>query len=127
MSTDEGTRLAVDRTRLAHERTLMAWVRTAMSLISFGFTIYKFFQYMRENAPPVGHAQVIGPRGYALIMMGLGVGTLVFATIEHRRELRALYSGHLEYGRIERSPATVVAWVVSGLGLLMFLLAVFHQ
>ena len=35
--------LALDRTRLAYERTLMAWVRTATSLISFGFTIYKFF------------------------------------------------------------------------------------
>ena len=42
---DNSTRLAVDRTRLAHERTLMAWVRTATSLISFGFTIYKFFQF----------------------------------------------------------------------------------
>ena len=41
---DTGTRLAVTRTRLAHERTLMAWVRTAASLISFGFTIYKFFE-----------------------------------------------------------------------------------
>jgi hypothetical protein len=59
--------------------------------------------------------------------MWLGVGTLVFATIEHRRQMRALCSEHLEYGRNERSPATVVAWVVSGLGSLMFLLAVFHQ
>ena len=41
---DAGTRLAVNRTRLAYERTLMAWVRTAASMISFGFTIYKFFQ-----------------------------------------------------------------------------------
>jgi len=38
------TKLAVDRTRLAYERTLMAWIRTATSLITFGFTIYKFFQ-----------------------------------------------------------------------------------
>ena len=42
---DVGTRLAVDRTALAHERTLMAWIRTAASLISFGFTIYKFFDF----------------------------------------------------------------------------------
>ena len=44
------TRLAVDRTRLAYERTLMAWTRTATSLISFGFTIYKFFEYLREGS-----------------------------------------------------------------------------
>ncbi len=43
-SPDASTTLAVDRTRLAYERTLMAWIRTATSLITFGFTIYKFFQ-----------------------------------------------------------------------------------
>ncbi len=43
------TVLATDRTRLAHDRTLMAWVRTSTSLISFGFTIYKFFQYLQEK------------------------------------------------------------------------------
>ncbi len=45
----DSTALAVERTRLAHERTLMAWVRTSVSLISFGFTIYKFFEYLRES------------------------------------------------------------------------------
>ena len=38
------TNLSVDRTRLSYERTLMSWVRTSTSLITFGFTIYKFFQ-----------------------------------------------------------------------------------
>ena len=42
---DVATRLAADRTWLADERTLMAWIRTATSLISFGFTIYKFFEF----------------------------------------------------------------------------------
>jgi putative membrane protein len=37
-------------TRLAYEeRTLMAWVRTATSLISFGFTIFNFFRFLREG------------------------------------------------------------------------------
>ena len=52
---DVGTRLAVDRTRLAYERTLMAWVRTATSLISFGFTIYKFFQLELKGQPPMSN------------------------------------------------------------------------
>jgi hypothetical protein len=54
------TLLATDRTRLAHDRTLMAWVRTATSLISFGFTIYKFFQYMQEKGTPSQH-RLFGP------------------------------------------------------------------
>lgn len=79
----DATRLAVDRTRLAYERTLMAWTRTAMSLISFGFTIYKFFQYLREGRP-VAEAGILGPRGFALLMIGSGLAALVFATLEHR-------------------------------------------
>ena len=124
---DAGTRLALDRTRLAHERTLMAWVRTAMSLISFGFTIYKFFQYMREDAPAETHRQLLGPRGYALVVIGLGIGALVAATIEHRHQMRALHAAHREYGALAGSPAVVVAWVVSTLGVGMFLLVLFHQ
>ena len=41
---DASTRLSYERTMLSHDRTLMSWVRTATSLITFGFTIYKFFQ-----------------------------------------------------------------------------------
>ena len=40
----ETNTILADRTRLAYERTMMAWVRMGTSLISFGFTIYKFFQ-----------------------------------------------------------------------------------
>jgi len=41
---DISTRLAFDRTRAAFERTMMSWIRTATSLITFGFSVYKFFQ-----------------------------------------------------------------------------------
>ena len=60
----DANQLAVDRTRLAHERTMMAWIRTAMSLISFGFGIFKFFQFLRdESSSRPGHRirHVIGP------------------------------------------------------------------
>ena len=83
---DSSTRLAVDRTRLAHERTLMAWVRTATSMISFGFSIYKFFQ-VRDGQPGSG---LIGPRGFAILMISIGLTALVLATIEHRRAVRAM-------------------------------------
>jgi uncharacterized membrane protein YidH (DUF202 family) len=42
-STNLSDDLSIKRTRLSYDRTLMAWIRTATSLISFGFTIYKFF------------------------------------------------------------------------------------
>jgi putative membrane protein len=111
---DVGTRLAVDRTRLSHERTLMAWVRTATSLISFGFTIYKFFQ-LELKGQLVRPERLIGPREFALIMIAIGLVALLMATIDHRRSMQAMRA---EFGRAPVSPAAVVAGLVSLLGIL---------
>jgi putative membrane protein len=108
------TRLALDRTRLAYERTLMAWVRTATSLISFGFTIFKFFQYLQEKQEAASRS-LLGPRGFALLMISIGLVALTLATIEHRRHMQAL---RVEYGTVPYSLATVVAAFIAVLGLL---------
>lgn len=114
--TDAGTRLAVDRTRLAYERTLMAWIRTAVSMITFGFTIYKFFQFeLRDRPVPTG--QVLGPRGFALTLIAIGLVSLLLSTVQHRQSMRALRA---EYGRIV--PGSVAA-IVSGLFSILGLLA----
>jgi putative membrane protein len=119
------TKLAVERTRLAHERTLMAWVRTGTSLISFGFTIYKFFEYLRAQQQVAPRATLIGPREFALIMIGIGVGALVLATIGHLRNMRALRA---EYGElIPYSLSTLVAASIGFVGVLLFFLALFRQ
>ncbi len=44
------TQMALQRTHLAYERTLMAWIRTSAALITAGFTLYKFFDYLIEPA-----------------------------------------------------------------------------
>ena len=84
---DASTTLAVDRTRLAYERTLMAWIRTATSLITFGFTIYKFFQIELAREGPRTN-RLIGPREFALLMIVIGLVSLLMATLEHRRDLK---------------------------------------
>jgi putative membrane protein len=109
---DTATRLAVERTRLAYERTLMAWVRTATSLISFGFTVYKLFQFDVSKQPVPANA-VIGPRGFALMMISIGLVALVLSTIEHRRNMQAMRA---EFGPIQYSTSAIVATLVSGLG-----------
>ena len=120
---DESLRLAVERTRLAHERTLMAWVRTATSLISFGFSIYKFFDLMPGDKPgTVG--RLFGPRGFSMIMITLGIGSLVLATLQQRHELRILET---HYGHQPRSTAMMAASVVSCLGVLALLLVFGRQ
>ena len=117
----DSTQLALDRTWLAHERTLMAWVRTATSMISFGFTIYKFFQFEAGRGAPVTHG-LLSPRDFALMMVSIGLVALVMATISHRREVRGM-SAQLG-GR--RSMAEVVAALVSVFGMFVLLSTIFH-
>ena len=117
------TEMALDRTRLAHERTLMAWVRTSASLISFGFTLHKFFQFMRESqsAPLVHHA--FGPREFALMMMGIGLTVLLVATLQHQRDVQQLRA---KYGPVPYSLATLLAALICGLGLVGLLVVLFR-
>jgi putative membrane protein len=117
----DSTQLALDRTWLAHERTLMAWVRTSTSMISFGFTIYKFFQFEAGRGAPATHGWLT-PRGFALIMVSIGLVSLLMATISHRREVHGI-AVHLG-GR--SSKAEIVAILVSVFGIAVFLSAIFR-
>jgi putative membrane protein len=119
---DVGTRLAFDRTRLAYDRTMLAWVRTATSLISFGFTIYKFFQIEISKGEPGKY--LIGPREFAMIMIGIGILSLLLATMQHRRDRDALKATDPD---VPRSMAAVLAGLIAILGVVAFLAVVFHQ
>jgi putative membrane protein len=114
--------MAVDRTWLAHERTLMAWVRTATSMISFGFTIYKFFEF-EESKHTAAKSGLLTPRDFALIMVSVGLMSLLGATIGHRRAVRGMRA-QLQ-GR--RSLAELIAFIIALFGLLILLAAVFRQ
>src|SRR6185437_15589442 len=43
------TGMSFQRTRMSADRTLMSVIRTSLSLISFGFTIAKAFEKLRET------------------------------------------------------------------------------
>ena len=116
------TQMALDRTWLAHERTLMAWVRTATSMISFGFTIYKFFEF--EKGARTGGDGFVTPRDFAMAMVSIGLIALLLATVAHRRDTRQL--NELLGGR-RRSLAQVVAALVCVFGILVFLAALFRS
>ena len=107
---------------LAHERTLQAWVRTAASLISFGFTIYKFFQL--EAGDRVRHAQVIGPRAFASLMIVMGIVGLALATFQHIKDMKRMKHEHPWMK--ERSLAGWIAAMISVLGLLAMASVIFN-
>src|SRR4029077_4369562 len=85
---DPRVQLAFERTFLAYERTRIAWVRTALSLISFGFVIAKFFQYLREKQGET--ATVLSPRAIGLVMITIGLVGLILANWQERQALKAL-------------------------------------
>ena len=85
---DPRVQLAFERTFLAYERTRIAWVRTALSLISFGFVIAKFFQYLRERQGET--ATVLSPRANGLVMITIGLVCLILANWQERRAVKAL-------------------------------------
>jgi putative membrane protein len=117
------TSLAADRTRLAHDRTLLAWIRTATALITFGFTIYKFFQLELARVAPRPD-RLFGPRQFALLMILIGLVSLLMATLEHRQDLKALRA---QYPMKNRPIATVLAALVSVLGLVAIVAVLFRQ
>jgi len=108
--------MAADRTWMAHERTLMAWVRTATSMISFGFTIYKFF----EGRTPNPHA-ILTSRDFAILMIGSGLIALILATIQHIIDIRSFAK---QTSRKQMSIAFVLSILIAGLGAVALMSAV---
>ena len=120
---DRSTELAFARTHAAYERTMMAWIRTATSLITFGFTVYKFFQF--ERPPEEARRHLVGPRQFAIMLVSIGLFSLILATLENRQNLRTLGAEHIQIR--QRSLAGVVAALISLLGVVALTLIVFRQ
>jgi putative membrane protein len=114
---------ALEGTRLAYERTLMAWVRTAVSLITFGFTIYKFAQYMQESQG-LKVVRLVTPRAFGMFMISAGLITLLMATVEHYRSRKRLQE---QYTGMQVSISLVLAVWISAIGILAFVAALFRQ
>jgi putative membrane protein len=87
---EERTNFALQRTIMASERSLMAWIRTAISMIGFGFTIYKFFQYLPEEIAAGTVRRPQAPRNLGLTLIAVGTLGLVAAAWQHRRFLNGI-------------------------------------
>ena len=119
---DASVRLSYERTMLSHERTLMAWIRTATSLITFGFTVYKFFAFERGGSPRPPHHQLFGPREYAMLMIGIGLIGLVLAALQNRQHRTRMRESGL---KAPLSYTTFVAILIGVLGLLSLVSVIF--
>jgi len=114
--------LAFERTVLGENRTLMAWIRTAISLISFGFTIYKFFQ---ETGAKAGSAhRLFTPRKVGMAMILFGLLALLWGLMEHNSVMKRLKKS---YPDAEESRSKWLAILVLIFGMVMFLGVMFRQ
>lgn len=121
---DRGTVLAEERTELAHqrtmiaaERTLMAWIRTAISMIGFGFTIYKFFQYLPNEIATGNIRRPQAPRNLGLTLIALGTLALAAATWQHRNFLKVVGASQTRH---QWSISLMVAIAVILIGVIAF-------
>ena len=110
------TDLGYERTRLAADRTLMAWIRTSVSMISFGFTIFKFFMYLRESDILSGQLPLQGPRNLGLGLVGLGTFLLGMAIVEYLLYQRWL--GREMKQKFPLSTALIAALLITVIGIL---------
>lgn len=74
------TGMSFQRTRLSADRTLMSVIRTSLSLIGFGFTIFQFFQKLRE-ANVLMSAEAA--RNFGTTLVALGIIMLLFGIAYH--------------------------------------------
>ena len=102
---EERTELALQRTIIAGERTLMAWIRTAISMIGFGFSIYKFFQYLPEEIAAGNVRNPQAPRNLGLTLIALGTLALAAAAWQHRNFLN-------EVGASQIRPVLSLSFVI---------------
>ena len=103
------TGMAFQRTRLAEDRTLMAVIRTSLSLIGFGFTIYQFFERLRQQ-DVISRAGA--PRHFGMALVWLGVLMLALGIGYHAQfmlGLRRLRQSMREDGLIHGETAFPVS------------------
>ncbi|MBE9156797.1 DUF202 domain-containing protein [Nodosilinea sp. LEGE 06152] len=113
------TELAKERNRAAEERTLMAWIRTSLALIGFGFGIERIVaaihQTLGDTVNPLRLSRILG-----LSFVALGTFALLSAALDHNYQLQRIQRNDLVY-RSRRSPALVVAYILTGLGAIAFI------
>ena len=96
------TGMSFQRTRMSADRTLMSVIRTSLSLIGFGFTIFQFFEKLRD-AGTLAHAAA--PRKFGSALVLLGIGMLAIGIVYHvqfmlglRHEREAMRAAGLIHG-----------------------------
>ncbi len=94
---EEMRELARERTRASQERTLMSWIRTSLSMLSFGFGIDRFFDYLERTKTGRDINSLTEERILGLSLMLLGIFALVAGLITHWFTLKNIQEKEFKY------------------------------
>jgi putative membrane protein len=110
------TGMSFQRTRMSADRTRMSVMRTSLSLIGFGFTIFQFFQKLRD-AGTLAHAAA--PRNFGITLVALGIMMLIVGIIYHvqfmlglREERKAMATAGLIHAESKFPPSLTLITAV---------------
>jgi putative membrane protein len=110
------TGMSFQRTRMSADRTLMSVMRTSLSLIGFGFTIFQFFQRLRD-AGTITHAGA--PRNFGITLVLLGIMMLIGGIVYHlqfmlglREERKAMAAAGLIHAESKFPPSLTLITAV---------------
>ena len=92
----------------------MSWIRTALALISFGFTIIKFFEYLKYIASNNIKIPTTGITHLGIYLILLGTLSLVPAIFEYKKEINVLNKID---GFTQNSYIVIVGYCVGLIGL----------
>jgi putative membrane protein len=98
----------------------MAWIRTSTSLIAFGFTIFKFFQYL---ATEEHRRTVVSPWVVGILMIVLGLTALGLAWAQHHQATKALQA---EVVSLPYSIAGIMAGLIAAMGVIALVIVVWR-
>ena len=99
----------------------MAWIRTSTSLIAFGFTIFKFFQYLSTEEEL--RKAIVSPWVVGVLMIVIGLAGLILAWFQHRQEMKALKA---EAGAIPYSISGIMAGLIAILGIVALVVVIWR-
>lgn len=126
------TGMSFQRTRMSADRTLMSVIRTSLSLITFGFTINKGFEKLKESNVLSEAGQA---RNFGTTLVGIGIIMLIMGIIYHvqfmlglRHERKAMVAAGLVHGESKFPPSLtlITAIILLMLGFLTISSMIFH-
>ena len=110
------------RVYFAAERTLLAWVRTGVTIIGLGFVVARFGLFLRLVNPTGTDDARMGFSGLLGVGLAIGGGVLTaLAAIQFGMFVRNLGPGELPRPRLTQYVSLVLAFAVSGVGVLLAL------